>query len=236
MIRIRPPLLLICLFMPLLYAGQVPTSAQGGPPGYTRDNSDWWSQIRTDDANGGIAVQKREPAASNFRILSIDLGDDDPLSKATAKLGKAQRVERGDASTGRSQICYSSVKDHPRIHLVFESGEVSNWFYLFADGPDWTGSNLCIKSNLVTENLSVASGLRLGQTPAEVRAILGRPNAVIGNKIVYSYAVQKKTPAGDFDRLRQRYPELSDEELHREYEFYSLGVYVEARFARSKLT
>jgi hypothetical protein len=236
MIRIRLPLVLICLFMPLFCAGQTPTFAQVGPPGYTSDNSDWWSQTRTDDANGGVAVQKREPAASNFRILSIDLRDDDPLSKAAAKLGKAQRVERGDASAGRAQICYSSVKDHPRIHLVFESGEVSNWFYLFADGPDWKGSNLCIKSNLVTEKLSVASGLRLGQTPAEVRAILGRPSAVIGNKIVYSYAVQKKTPDKDLDKLRQQHPELSEEELHRNYEFYSLGVYMEARFTQSKLT
>jgi hypothetical protein len=221
--------------MPLLSAGQVPTPSQGGPPGYTNDNSDWWSRIKTDDASIGIAAQKREPSASNFRILGLDLGDD-LFGKATAKLGKAQQVERGDASTGRSQACYSSVQDHPRIHLVFEKGEVADSFYLFADGPDWKGSNFCFRSNLVTENLSIASGLRLGQTPAEVKAILGKPSASIGNKIVYSFEVQKKTPVGDFDRLRQRYPELSDEELHREYEFYSLGVYVEARFAQSKLT
>jgi hypothetical protein len=132
-------------------------------------------------------------AASNFTILGIDLGDNDPLEKVTAKLGKAQLVERGDASTGRHQICDASVND-PRIHLIFERGEVTDSFYLFADGPDWSGSNLCLKSNLLTESVSVASGLRLGQTPAEVRAILGSPSVVAGNKVIYSFAVRKKTP------------------------------------------
>ena len=168
-------------------------------PGYTSDKSDWWSQLGRDDANQGVTAQKREPAVSNFRILGIDLGGDDTLGRAAAKLGKAQRVQRGDASTGRSQICYASVQDRPkRIHLVFESGEVSDWFYLFADGPDWKGSDLCVKSNLVTENLSVASGLHLGQTPAEVKAILGKPSAVIGSKIIYSFAFEKKKSLSDF--------------------------------------
>jgi hypothetical protein len=202
----------------------------------TRDNSDWWSQLRTDDSGREVAVLKQEPAASNFKILGIDLGDDSLFSKAVAKLGEAQTVQRGDASSGRSQICYTSLQDRPnRIHLVFETGEVSDWFYLFEDGPDWKGSDLCVKSNLVTKNLSVASGLRLGQTPAEVKAILGKPSAVIGNKIIYSFEVEKKTSTGDFDKLRQQHPSLSEEELHRNYESYSLGVYIEARFAQSKL-
>jgi hypothetical protein len=205
--------------------------------GYTYDKSDWWSQLGRDDANRGVTVQKREPAVSNFRILGIDLGDDDTLGKAAAKLGEAQSVQRGDASTGRSQICYASVRDRPkRIHLVFESGDVSDWFYLFADGPDWKGSDLCVKSNLVTENVSVASGLRLGQAPAEVKAILGKPSAVIGNKIIYSFAFEKKTSLSDFDKLRRQHPELSEEDLHRDYEFYSIGVYIEARFTQSRLS
>jgi len=141
------------------------------------------------------------------------------------------------ASSGRSQICYVSGQDRPKkVHLVFESGEVSNLFYLFAGGPDWIGSDLCVKSNLVTENLSVASGLRLGQTPDEVKAILGKPSAVIGNKVIYSFAFEKKTSSSDFDKLRQQHPELSDEDLHRNYELYSIGVYIEARFTQSKLS
>lgn len=66
-------------------------------------------------------------------------------------------------------------------------------------------------------------------------AVLGEPNAAVRNKIVYSFALEKKTPDGDFDRLRRQHPELSDEDLHRGYEFYSLGIYIEARFSHSKL-
>ena len=200
------------------------------------DNSDWWSHLRTDDSGREVAVLKREPAATNFKILGIDLGDNGLFGKAVAKLGEAQTVHRGDASSGRSQICYTSLQDHEnRIHLVFESGEVSDWFYLFAGGPDWKGSDVCAKSNLVTKNLSVASGLRLGQTPAEVKAILGKPSAVLANRIIYSFEVEKKTSAGDLDKLRHQNPSLSEEELHRNYDSYSLGVYIEARFAQSKL-
>jgi len=175
------------------------------PPGYTYDKSDWWSQLRRGDADPGVTVQKRETAVSNFRILGIDQGDKDTFGKAASKLGKAQNVQRGDASTGRSQICYTSLQDHPKkIHLVFESGEVSDLFYLFADGPDWKGSDLCVKSISVTKNLSVASGLRLGQTPAEVKAILGEPSAAMGNKIIYSLTFEKKTSLSDFDKLTTR--------------------------------
>lgn len=211
----------------------VPVFALAGQSPY--DSSDWWSHLRKDDSGREVAVLKREPAATNFKILGIDLAND-LFGKAVARLGEAQTVHRGDASGGRSQICYTSLQDHEnRIHLVFESGEVSDWFYLFAGGPDWKGSDVCARSNLVTKNLSVASGLRLGQTPAEVKAILGKPSAVLGNKIIYSFEVEKKTSAGDLDKLRHQNPSLSEEELHRNYDSYSLGVYIEARFAQSKL-
>ena len=82
----------------------------------------------------------------------------------------------------------------------------------------------------------MASGLRLGQSPAEVKAILGKPSAVIGNKIIYSFAFEKKTSPNDFDKLRQQHAELSEEDLHRDYESYSVGVYIEARFTQSKLS
>lgn len=209
-------LLLICFVAPLIRR-----TNQTAPPGYRTDNSDWWSLLRTGDSNEDIGVQERAPAASNFRILDIDL-DDGVFTKAPVKLGKAPVVKRGDASSGRSQICYSSVHDHPKIHLIFESGEVSDSFYLFEDGPDWRGGNLCVKSNFVTETLSVASGLHLGQTPAEVSAILGKPSAVHQNRMIYFYSIQIKTPPADFEKLRNQYPEQSLEELHRNYNFYSL--------------
>ena len=209
-------------------------SVQTGPPGYRSDNSDWWSYTGRPEPDDEAISQKREVPASNFQILGFKLNDE-TFGKATAKLGKATVVERGDASTGRSQICYSSPGKQSKTYLIFEKGEVNDAYYLFSVGPDWKGSELCTESNLVTTNLSTASGLRLGQTNAQVRAILGKPSFVADDKIIYSLGVEKKTSAADFENLRQRNPQLSEDELHRSYDFYTLGVYIEARFLSGKL-
>lgn len=49
------------------------------------DNSDWWSHLRTDDSGQEVAVLKREPAATNFKILGMDLGDNGLFGKAVGQ-------------------------------------------------------------------------------------------------------------------------------------------------------
>jgi len=210
------------------------SKVQNVPPGYTRDNSDWWSFTRTYGAHAELIPQEGDQQDSNFKILGLKLNQE-TFRKATAKLGKATVVERGDASTGRSQICYSSLGKQSKTYLIFEKGEVNESFYLFRGGPDWKGSELCTASNLVTTNLSTASGLRLGQTVAQVRAILGKSGLVVDGKLMYSLEAEKITPAEDFEGLRKRNPQLSEDELHRNYDYYMRSVYVEARFASGKL-
>ena len=87
-----------------------------------------------------MPVQSREPSPSNFQILGLNL-DDDIFSEAAAKLGKAPVVERGDASTGRSQVCYISPEERGTVHLVFEKGEVNEVFYLFVGGQTGRAAN-----------------------------------------------------------------------------------------------
>lgn len=211
----------------------VPLTAtvQTVPPGNTRDNSDWWSLTRTDD---DVVPQEGDLQHSNFQILGFKLNDE-TFGKAKAKLGKASVIKRGDASAGRSQICYSSPGKKSKTYLIFEKGEVNDAFYLFNVGPDWNGSERCAESSLITANLSTASGLHLGQTSAQVRAILGKPSSLRDNTIIYSFEAEKKTSAGDFENLKQRNPQLSQDELHRNYDSYTLGVYIEARFFSDKL-
>jgi hypothetical protein len=206
-------------------------TVQAVPPGYTRDNSDWWSLTRSDDE---VVPREGDLQDSNFQILGFKLNDE-TFGKARAKLGKANIVERGDASAGRSQICYSSPGKKSKTYLIFEKGEVNDAFYLFSVGPDWKGSEQCSESNLVVANLSTASGLHLGQTSAQVRAILGRPSFTSDNKIIWFVSAEKKTPAADFENLKKRNPEMTGDELHRNYDFYTLGVYIEARFLSHKL-
>jgi hypothetical protein len=220
--------LLISACIPLAAAG-----TQADSPGYTSDNSDWWSYTRIPDADEESISQHREPPASTFQILGFKV--DDAFGKVAAKLGKATIIERGDASTGRSQICYSSPGEH-KTYLIFEKGEVNDAVYLFSRGPDWKGRDLCVDSSVVTKNLSTASGLHLGQTTAEVRAILGKPSVATANKLVYSLGVEKKTSAADFEKLKRQNPGLSQDELHQNYDSYTLGVYIESRFLSGKLT
>jgi hypothetical protein len=207
---------------------------QSSPSGHMGDDSDWWSQLRMGGNGQTIHVEEREAGPSNFRILDVDLADN-PFSKAAAKLGKAPIAERGDGAAGRSQVCYVSPQGSEKIHLVFENGEITDSFYLFAGGPDWKGSDLCVESSFVSKHLSVASGLRLGQTPAEVRGILGKPSEVIKNKLTYSFGIEKKSSAEDLDNQRRHHPELSEEDVRRNFESYYLSVYIEARFSQSSL-
>lgn len=227
----------IALLIAVLFSSQVLMSAsQNTSEIYLRDNSDWWSVLRKPDSQEVVSSQKGEPSASNFEILGIKLNSESLFTQATAKLGEAQVINRGDASAGRSQICYQSASGSDNIHLIFERGEVTDSFYLFVGGPDWKASDLCARSGLITGGLSLASGIQLGQTPARLKTVLGNPNAVRGNKYIWSFGVEKKSTAKDLERVRRQRPELSDEDLHRDYDFFELSVNIRAKFSDSKLT
>ena len=178
------------------------------------DNSDWWSLTR--DLNGpNIEPQKHVPAASNFSILGIRLGENDNSADIAAKLGKAPIVGRGDAATARAQVCYASAGGSPLVHLVFEQGEVDYAFYLFSGGPDWQRSDLCTKSPMISLNVKSGSGLALGETQSQVEAILGKPTTTWKNRLIYFGVVHVK-------------PKNS--------ESYDLTSYIEARLSNNRLT
>jgi len=208
--------------------------AQSGPTVYTSDNSDWWSYTRIPDGDDAAVMQDREPSGSNFQILGIKLGYG-MLDVAASSLGKTSIVHRGDAATARSQACYSSKEPRGEIYLVLEEGEVNSALYMFSGGPHWKGSDLCTQTNLVAKDLSTASGLHLGQTIAQVKDVLGMPSILASNKLIYSLSVQKKTSAADFEKAKRSYPELNQDQLHSNYDFYTLFVHIEARFLNGYL-
>jgi hypothetical protein len=218
----------------LLFFSALFASAQSGWSPYYKDNSDWWSGLRTIDSDTNIKTLPREPATSNFRILEIDLGKD-TFAKAKAKLGKATEVQRGDAALGRDQICYVSSDAEEKVHLIFEQGEIDFSYYLFVGGADWNGSDQCATSKLISRNLAVASGLHLGQTPAEIMAILGKPSLRRKDELLYSFMVEKKTSRKDLEQASKNNPEMSDEDFHKNYDFYTLSVGIDAKFKDNKL-
>lgn len=198
------------------------------------DSSDWWSINRTDRRTPNVKPSNRELQWSNFSLAGVILGQGG-VEAMTAKLGQASEIERGDASTGRSQFCYASAANSA-VHVVFEFGEDESVFYLFSGGANWNGSKYCVQSKRVSKSLSTASGLRLGLTRSEVEAVLGHPDATTADEFVYSRQFDKKSNPSEFATFRKEYPmQLSDEEAHRKFDSYPVEQYVLTRFSDSRL-
>lgn len=224
------PLLSLCLLVSPALAQRTPVRL---------DSSDWWSYTRQEELpyqepEHPIHFQKREPEENNFQIAGVTL--DEPrhdFSAIRSKFGDGTEVERGDAASGRNQICYVSISGG--VHLIFEFGEVNSVLYLFEGGPAWNGSDLCMRSKLVSRKGSTISGLRLGIGPEQVRVILGDPNIVSPNKFVYYFSYKKKTSASALAELRKTYSEMSNTEFSKNFEYADGEAYVEVRFASGKI-
>ncbi len=94
-----------------------------------------------------------------------------------------------------------------------------------------------MKSNVVSGSLSTASGLRLGLSRDEVKTVLGSPDATVSDKLVYSRHIRKRSTPVQFAEQRKEYPDkLSDQQAHEKFDFYSVEIYIEARFTDSKLS
>lgn len=196
------------------------------------DSSDWWSVNRKDAPRPRASEHELQP--ENFIVAGINLNSGG-FEGIAAKLGQATIIERGDASTGRFQVCYDPATTN-NVHLVFEFGEDESLFYLFAGGADWSGSKYCVRSKRVPSPLITASGLKIGLTRAAVKAILGRPDTVTANELVYSRQFHKKSTPEEFEAARKDYSMLlSDEEAHRKFDYYPVEQYVVARFSGQKL-
>lgn len=201
-----------------------------------KDHSDWWSILNENSRGPNIEPRGLGIDTRTFEIAKLNLGrvgfDD-----IAAKLGRTARITRGDASTSREQACYRSADTRAPIYLIFEFGEDQSNFYLFTDGAPWKGGSFCTRSKQVSGDLSTASGLKLGLPSEEFKRILGQPDAIVGNKLVYSREVKKKSTPEQFERQRKEYPEtLSERQAHQKFDFYPVSIYLEAKFTDSKLS
>lgn len=203
------------------------------------DSSDWWSYTRQEELpvperRQRITSQNRDPAKRNFQIAGITLAPNTwDFSEIRSKFGEGTEVARGDGASGRDQICYRSLSGG--VHLVFEFGELDSVFYLFKDGTKWNGSELCTPSATVSASISTASGLRLGIGPREVKSILGNPSIATPRKLLYYFALKKKSAPEDLARLRRGNPNISAAEFDANFKYVDIAAYIEARFVSGKL-
>jgi hypothetical protein len=223
-------LIVASLILPLLLAAQDP-----GTTVHLADRSDWWS-ILNENFYWPIDKPKTEElSADNFEIAGFKFEHDASFRAVRGKFGRAVSATRGDASTGRHQICY--VSDHkPPVRLIFEESELNLAFYLFEEGQSWNGQALCAESSQVTSALRTRSGLGLGMSAAEVEKILGKPDISNETRLVYQREVEKHVPEAKLADLRTEHAEMSDKDFQENYGSYEIELYIEARFTDGKLT
>jgi hypothetical protein len=201
-----------------------------------RDHSDWWSILNENSRGPNIKPSGMDLDARDFEIAKLHLGRIG-FDVIETELGRTAHISRGDASTGREQACFRSANDREPVYLIFEFGEDQSSFYLFSDGAPWKGQSFCTRSKRVFKELSTASGIRLGLTSEEFKAILGKPDGIVGDKVVYSRQVKRKSTLERFQRQRKEYPEtLSERQAHEKFDFYTVSIYIEARFTNSRLS
>jgi hypothetical protein len=167
------------------------------------DNSDWWSLIRDVGPDACSTLSKEKPDGANFVIAGVNLRRGDPIHDAEEKVEKTSEImTRGDASTGRTQICFKSASEKGRFKLIFEQGEIPSVAYLIDGGPDWPQSYKCVVSQKISEKLATASGLHLGMTAAEVEKILGKPCIESNDSIEYAFDYKYMLTSDERRRLK----------------------------------
>lgn len=203
------------------------------------DSSDWWSVVNTynllDFSQPGLNVKHRLPPPPAFEIFDTSLGRKQ-FQTIAAQLGRAVFMQRGDAASARSQVCYTSTGDSP-ITLIFEQASDGLFsLYLFEDGQSWKGEKYCVKSRRLSSDIQTGNGLQLGQSKASVESILGKPSVSATGNSTYVYEVKMKTDPRRLADLKQQHPSLSDDEFHSNFDYYFVDAYIEAHFSSSRLT
>jgi hypothetical protein len=199
------------------------------------DRTDWWS-ILNENFYWPIEKPKAEElSADNFEIAGFRLAHEPSFQSVKGKFGRAVSMNRGDAATGRQQICY--VSEHkPLLRLIFEQSESDLAFYLFEEGQSWNGQALCAESQQITSALRTKSGLGIGMSPGDAEKVLGKPDISSESRMVYQREIEARTPESKLAELRSEHAEMSDKDFHENYDSYDLELYIEARFSAGKLT
>jgi hypothetical protein len=167
------------------------------------DNSDWWSLLKEVKPFPCSTLSKEKPNGANFVIAGVDLRHAEPIRDAEETVAKTSEImTRGDAATGRTQICFKSASEKGRFKLIFEQGEIDSVAYLIDGGSNWPESYKCVASQKISDKLVTASGLHLGMTAAEVEKILGKPCLKSIDSIEYDFDYQYMLPLDERRRFK----------------------------------
>jgi hypothetical protein len=143
------------------------------------------------------SVLPKDLAPDSTTILGITLGRSN-LTNVQAKFGAAKIWGDGDASSAEGKVCYETQQPNS-LALIFASnlemapgGEVTAIRILKRD--DYKDHSRCLPLALRADDISTASGIRIGVSRENVRAILGPPTENRQTQWTYDREVERPIP------------------------------------------
>jgi hypothetical protein len=232
--RLRACFRLLCPGVGLLFFVPVLVLAAQAAHYTLQDGSDWWSVLNENFSRTVLKLRLPTPG-EHMKILGVSVGENQ-FHELAERLGDAPVVTRGEADTGRTQVCYMSSDENERVYVAFEEGPVSHALYLFKSRRPWAGSEYCMAVKEVSAALETGSGVHLGMTRREVLEILGPPSLLEEDRVVFHRGTQEHTPADQLQQIRKQLPGLSEQQAEALYGSFNHTVYMEARFLDRRLS
>lgn len=171
-------------------------------------------------------LQNKKLAASNYTIYGLPL-DQARLTDFFSKLGPTIVFE-DDTNPKVRCICYISDRDETLV-LVKSVNYRLTRYKLMSRKMRFYKWHFCEKSPLVSDNLSIQNGIKLGMHKARIKAIIGNPREETHSQLRYDYRWKENIgnhPAAEVNR---------NSEVPRNEPFRTVTVNIIAEFSDSKL-
>ena len=127
---------------------------------------------------------------SNFGILGLIIGDCAPRD-VYSKFGPGIAFKDA-AQADVSQVCYISDRDETLILFSTKSSKCTG-FKMMSQKKRFYKWHFCEKSSLVSKHLTTGSGIKLGMSRNQLKAILGPPERESNSLLNYVFDRDRKT-------------------------------------------
>jgi hypothetical protein len=140
-------------------------------------------------------------APDSTTILGITLGQSN-LATVRAKFGQAELWRDGDASTAESKVCYVAQKPNSLAIIFASNAEMAPGQDVVTDIrilklDDYKDASKCLTLALGADQIRTASGLKIGISRENVRAILGPSSRESQNQWSYDRDVERLVQKSD---------------------------------------
>ncbi len=176
-------------------------------------------------------MRHEEIDSGHITVLGVTAGAR-TIEWVMAKLGNAVPFNRGTKERPLMAICYASNIDNTRVLFVAGPRGVRDQIteiQLISEDVRFDDAPRCVRTTYVSKDIATGSGLKLGMTPAEIKALLGPPTDESPGFLGYEFHVERRLTEAEVERIEKRWPDV------RKYPYHDVSSSVEARFAGKRL-